>query len=165
MISLINFEPELQSNRHSRLVGFVATIVACCWRGLADVYFEKVWKHSDQVSLWMRNIQLCFYSILPALFLDVIGQDRKAIRELGFFHGYNFATVSVVVLQTLGYIQVALVLKYADNIMKNFATSMSIVVSPVASLLLWGTSISNELLVGASLVIVAIFWFSKAKLK
>lgn len=158
-------EPELQSSIHTRLVGFVAVIIACCLSGLAGVYFEKVLKHSEQVSLWMRNVQLSFYSIFPALFIGVIGQDGRAIRELGFFHGYNFTTVCVIVLQALGGILVALVVKYADNIMKNFATSMSIIVSAVASLLLWGTSVSNGFIVGASLVIIATFWFSKADSK
>jgi len=159
-------EPEASGNAfHTKLIGLGAVFLACTLSGLAGVYFEMVLKKTEQVSLWMRNIQLGIYSLVPALFIGVLGQDGSKILEKGFFHGYNFSTICVIVLQALGGILVALVVKYADNIMKNFATSMSIIVSAVASLILWGSPITVTFVIGASMVIFSTFWFSKADQK
>ena len=49
------------------------------------------------------------------------------------FKGYQLSVVIVVLLSSGGGLLVALVVKYADNILKGFATSVSIVVSSIIS--------------------------------
>merc|ERR1719461_850186 len=44
------------------LVGLGAILTACCSSGFAGVYFEKVLK-STRTTLWMRNMQLAFFSL------------------------------------------------------------------------------------------------------
>lgn len=112
-------------------VGLVAVIIACMLSGLSGVYFEKVLKGS-QTTLWVRNIQLAFYSLFPAVFA-VAAMDGKTIMERGFFDGYNSVVWTTVIFQASGGIIVALCVKFADNILKNFATSISILISFVAS--------------------------------
>ncbi|KAL5970777.1 UDP-N-acetylglucosamine transporter [Taenia solium] len=51
----------------------------------------------------------------------------------GFFRGYNLFVIIVIALQSLGGLCVAVVIKYADNILKVFATSISIIFSCLAS--------------------------------
>lgn len=118
-------------------VGLIAVAIGCMLSGLAGVYFEKVLKDpkssSSTPSLWIRNIQLSFYSLFPALFIGVLFKDGAKIAETGFFYGYNFMTWMAILSQSTGGILVALVVKYADNIAKNFATSFSIIVSFLAS--------------------------------
>ncbi|KAG8924395.1 hypothetical protein FRC01_011569 [Tulasnella sp. 417] len=46
--------------------GFLAVSSACVTSGLAGVYFEMVLKGS-QSDLWVRNVQLSLFSLLPAL--------------------------------------------------------------------------------------------------
>eukprot|EP00808_Paulinella_micropora_P004304 g27003.t1 len=41
-------------------LGLVCILISCCTSGFAGVYFEKMLKSSQQVSIWMRNIQLAF---------------------------------------------------------------------------------------------------------
>ncbi|KAL2349821.1 nucleotide-sugar transporter-domain-containing protein, partial [Cryomyces antarcticus] len=58
-------------------IGLAAVIVACILSGLAGVYFEKVVKDkttasTPNVSVWVRNVQLSFYSLFPALFIGVV---------------------------------------------------------------------------------------------
>jgi len=122
-------------------IGFIAVTVACFLSGLAGVYFEKVLKDarsdSRSASVWVRNVQLSFYSLWPALFIGVMMKDGEHIAKTGFFAGYNWVVWTAIVCQALGGVIVALVVNYADNIAKNFATSISIVVSSLASVFLF----------------------------
>lgn len=113
----------------NKAVGLVAVAIACAISGLAGVYFEKVLKDSKQVTLWVRNVQLSFYSLFPAFFLGVVFKDGSAISKEGFFVGYNWVVWMAITFQAVGGLLVALVVNYADNIAKNFATSISIIIS------------------------------------
>jgi UDP-galactose transporter len=118
-------------------VGLTAVLVACALSGLAGVTFEKILKDSPSAAhttLWVRNCQLSFWSLFPSLFLGVLWKDGSAIRATGFFAGYNWVVWLAILFQAAGGIVVALVINYADNIAKNFATSVSIVGSCVASM-------------------------------
>jgi UDP-sugar transporter A1/2/3 len=111
-------------------VGLMAVLVAAVVSGLTGVYFEKVLKDSPTpVSIWTRNIQLSFYSLFPALIVGVWINDGEEIAKHGFFDGYNWIVWAAIVLQAFGGVLSSLVINYADNIAKNFATSISIVIS------------------------------------
>jgi drug/metabolite transporter (DMT)-like permease len=116
----------------SSSVGFLSVSAACIISGLAGVYFEKVLKEST-TSLWIRNVQLSFYSLFPALFIGVFLKDGEEIAKNGFFDGYNWVVWTSIGFQAFGGVVVALCVNYADNIAKNFATSISIVISFLAS--------------------------------
>ena len=126
-------------------VGLVAVIVACLLSGLAGVTFEKVLKDSNApATLWVRNVQLSFWSIFPALFLGVIFVDGENIAKTGFFAGYNWIVWTAITFQALGGVIVAVVINYADNIAKNFATSISIILSVLASVFFFHFSITTS---------------------
>lgn len=126
----------------NKSIGMIAVIIACAISGLAGVYFEKVLKDSTQVTLWVRNVQLSFYSLFPALFIGVIFKDGAAISRDGFFTGYNWVVWTAITFQACGGLLVALVVNYADNIAKNFATSISIIISFFASVWLFDFAIT-----------------------
>jgi UDP-galactose transporter len=112
----------------------MAVVAASLTSGLTCVYFEKLVKDSmASVSLWTRNVQLSFFSLFPALFIGVIWQDGAAIARDGFFVGYNPIVWATISLQALGGLVVAVCIAYADNVAKNFAASLSIVVSYAAT--------------------------------
>jgi UDP-galactose transporter len=74
-------------------------------------------------------VQLSFYSLFPALIFGVFLKDGEEIAKNGFFDGYNAVVWTAIVLQAGGGVLVAMCINYADNIAKNFATSISIVLS------------------------------------
>lgn len=119
-------------------VGITAVLVAAGVSGLTGVYFEKLLKQSpSQTSVWIRNVQLSFYSLIAALLGGVIWQDGEGVREHGFFEGYNWVVWMAVVLQAAGGLVASLVIRDSDNIVKNFATSISIVISMLVSVVLF----------------------------
>jgi UDP-sugar transporter A1/2/3 len=94
----------------SRFAGLICVLFACILSGLAGVWFEKVLKGS-KASLWVRNIQLCFFSIIPGLVFGVYVLDGEAVAEGGFFQGYNVWTWAAILCQAFGGLVVAVVVK------------------------------------------------------
>ncbi|KAJ3299427.1 hypothetical protein HK104_008933 [Borealophlyctis nickersoniae] len=137
-----------------RLVGLAAVGVACVLSGLAGVWFERVLKES-QSSLFLRNLQLGIFSIIPGFFFGVWVVDGPQVYEHGFFQGYNIWTVAAILCQAVGGLIVAVVVKYADNILKGFATSISIILSCIASVFLFDFRITVPFTVGAGIVLYA----------
>uniref|UniRef100_A0A3B3UD00 Solute carrier family 35 member A3b n=1 Tax=Poecilia latipinna TaxID=48699 RepID=A0A3B3UD00_9TELE len=142
----------------SQVVGVVAVLMACVSSGFAGVYFEKILKETKQ-SVWVRNIQLGLFSFLLG-FLGMMVYDGQSVRQSGMFQGYNAITWTVVVLQAVGGLVVAVVIKYADNILKGFATSVSIIMSTLISyFLLNDFHPTGVFFLGAMLVIAATFLY------
>ncbi|KAH8902131.1 nucleotide-sugar transporter [Coniochaeta sp. PMI_546] len=142
-------------------VGLMAVLVAAVVSGLTGVYFEKVLKDSaTPVSVWTRNIQLSFYSLFPALIFGVIMNDGEEIAKHGFFDGYNWIVWTAIVLQAVGGVLASLVINYADNIAKNFATSISIVISFMFSVWFFDFKVTLPFLLGTTLVIASTYLYS-----
>jgi len=143
----------------SQFVGLVCVLAACMSSGFTGVYFEMLLKGSS-VSLWMRNLQLAFFSILIAAVSIVVNEAAK-IEDGGFFQGYNGVVWTVVILQGCGGLLVGAVVKYADNILKGFATSVSIVLSSVISYYFLGDFNGGVLfLIGSAAVLSSTYLYS-----
>ncbi|KAF2737088.1 nucleotide-sugar transporter [Polyplosphaeria fusca] len=158
----IDEDVRLQNPEMNASVGLAAVLIACGLSGLAGVTFEKILKESttSQATLWVRNTQLSFWSIFPAFFLGVVWKDGEIIARTGFFAGYNYVVWCTILLQAFGGVIVALVINYSDNIAKNFATSLSIIISCLASVVFFDFQISISFLVGTSVVIFATYLYS-----
>jgi len=111
-------------------IGVTAVLVAAVISSLTSVYFEKVLKDpATTVSVWTRNIQLSFYSLFPAVLIGIVYKDGDEIAQHGFFDGYNWIVWALIVLQAFGGILASLCINYADNIARNYATSISLILS------------------------------------
>ncbi|XP_061680196.1 UDP-N-acetylglucosamine transporter-like isoform X2 [Syngnathoides biaculeatus] len=142
----------------SQFAGVTAVLVACCSSGFAGVYFEKILKESKQ-SVWIRNIQLGIFGLFFGFF-GMLSFDGDKVMESGMFQGYNAVTCAVVTLQALGGLVIAAVIKYADNILKGFATSLSIILSAFISyFFLQDFEPTSIFFLGAVLVIAATFLY------
>lgn len=141
----------------NKLLGFSAALLACCLSGFAGIYFEKMLKGSD-ISVWMRNVQLSLCSI-PFGLLTCFIADGTIIHNKGFFFGYDKFILYLIFLQAGGGLIVAVVVKYADNILKGFATSLAIVISCIASIYIFNFVLSFQFSIGALFVIFSIFLY------
>jgi solute carrier family 35 (UDP-sugar transporter), member A1/2/3 len=136
------------------LKGFLAVVAACFTSGLAGVYFEMVLKNS-QADLWVRNLQLSLFSILPALLPVLVSLHTTSSTSI--FANFGPWAWSTVLIQVAGGLLTAMVIKYADNILKGFATSLSIVLSFLASVALFDLHLSIAFVVG-SLTVLGATW-------
>lgn len=141
-------------------IGLLAVMVVAVLSGLTGVYFEKVLKDTENpASVWTRNIQLSFYSLFPAL-LGIIFKDGQEIAKHGFFDGYNWIVWSLIILQAFGGVLASLCINYADNIAKNFATSISIVIGFLFSVWFFRVQVTLTFLIGTVLVLGSIFLYT-----
>ncbi|CAJ0558576.1 unnamed protein product, partial [Mesorhabditis spiculigera] len=143
----------------SPFIGFSAVIVACCLSGFAGIYFEKILKGSAPVSLWMRNVQMSVFAI-PASMIAVLVQDGEFVQSHGLLYGFDNIVWLTCFWYGIGGLSVAACIKYADNIAKNFATSVAILLSTIGSVWLFGFVPSMVFMLGAALVILSIFLYS-----
>lgn len=99
----------------SLFVGLVAVSIACMSSALAGVYFEKVLKKPEkevatQASLWMRNMQLAFFSVIIALGQSVYEGKKDDVGK-PYLHGFTIWVWVLVALQAGGGLLVAAVIK------------------------------------------------------
>lgn len=161
--TLVNGQPPKSDSSHrveNPALGFLAILIACCLSGFAGVYFERILKSSNHVSLWIRNIQLSVLSIPFGLF-QVFVAERDYLSTHGMFHGFTALTWLCIALQVQGGLLVALVVKYANNILKGFATSLAILISTLASMVLFNFTLTPTFILGASLVIGSVLMYNK----
>lgn len=142
----------------SAIFGLFCVIMACVLSGLAGVYFEKILKNS-KVSIWVRNIQLGLFGTFFAL-VTVYLSDYEGIQTKGFFFGYTPLVWINILIQSGGGLLVAIVIKYADNILKGFATSIAIIISCLASVYLFDTVIDTVFGIGTFLVVLSVVLYS-----
>ena len=152
-------QSDISSQSWSRLIGLAAVLLSCFSSGFSGVYFEKLVKFSQQ-SLWIRNLQLCLFASAFSL-LAILFQDGHAVMVGGFFQGYNAVTWSIVLVQAFGGLLVSFVMKYADNILKGFATSVSIIISTAFSYFVLADFVPSHLFaIGSFTVIIATILYS-----
>ena len=75
-------------------------------------------------------------------------------------HGFDWVVWAVVFIQAIGGLIVAVVMKYADNILKGFATSFSIIVGTIAAIYFFDNWPQLLFIGGAILVIGAVVMYS-----
>lgn len=147
----------------SPLKGFGAVTAACFTSGLAGVYFEMVLKNS-KADLWVRNVQLSLFSLIPAaipVFMESPYPHSPGdvmTSLLRHFGGWAWGTVAI---QVLGGLITAVVIKYSDNILKGFATSLSIVLSFLASVALFGFRLTPSFVIGSTTVLAATWMYNQ----
>merc|ERR1719362_2012691 len=140
-------------------VGLIAVLSACITSGLAGVYLEKILKQTD-ASIWLRNIQLAFFGAVVGFGAAMV-QDGSKIMTDGFLQGYSGLVWTVIMLQAVGGLVVAAVLKYADNILKCFGNAVSIIISCLLSGALLHEFEPDKLFVlGTMLVLLATTMYS-----
>lgn len=144
----------------NQMVGLAAVLSACLTSGFAGVYFEKILKRGRKVSIYIRNVQLGFFGTVIGL-ITVAVNDFDQVQEGGFFQGYGVPVMIPILTQAVGGLLVAVVMKYADNILKGFATSLSIVLAAMLSSMFFDVPVSNLFAVGAALVIFAVYIYGK----
>jgi solute carrier family 35 (UDP-sugar transporter), member A1/2/3 len=138
-------------------VGIAAVLFSAFCSAFAGVYFEKILKGTNP-SVWMRNAQLAFFSLI----VGIITYHLSEPPGVQFFQGYNGIVASLILIQAAGGLIIAVVVKYADNILKGFATAMSIVLCGALSSIMMGFEPSALFVMGSMMAIGATMLYAAA---
>jgi len=143
----------------SPVLGVAAALSAAALSGFAGVFLELMFT-SGAVSLWLRNVQLGMFAI-PLQLLAILQHDRVAMREHGVFYGFHPSTWMLVFVQAAGGMLAAVVIKYAGNILKTFATVLAILCTCLVSIPLFAFQPTLLFWVGVAVVITAVWMYSR----
>ena len=122
---------QLAVSSRGRIIGVLMCAGAAILSGFAGIFLEKMYR--TQTSLWATNVYLAIVS-LPLQMIAVVQYDRNNIAQNGVFHGFHSDTVLFIVVQSFGGLLVAVAIKYAGNILKNFAAALSIIATSFLSI-------------------------------
>lgn len=124
-------------------LGLIATLGVCICSGLAGLSFEKVLRDSAfSTSLWIRNIQLAVYSVVPALFIGVIFLDGEQVAKRGFFYGYDWTVWTLIAIQAIGGIATSFCISYSEFGVLQAAGAISVVITSLASPFLFDSPVT-----------------------
>ena len=151
--------------------GTVATLIIAASSGLASVYTEKVIKaqrsrivvESDQYGLAYTQVQQALVS-LTVIGVYVVFMDYVEIMKHGLFHNFTSSAFMSVIDSTVGGLLVAAVLKYADSILKGYATALSVILTGFVSMFMFGTSLSAIYFMGIINVVMAVMLYNGSNL-
>lgn len=151
----------------SNTKGILATIGISLCSGFASVYTEKVIKSQrenspvvkGQYSLAYTQVQLASMSLLT-IGIYAFFMDFEKIFVYGLFYKFNFGAVLTIFNSAIGGLIVAGVLKYADSVLKGYATAISVVLTGVMSMILFGTQLPMVYFMGIVNVVIAVLLYN-----
>lgn len=115
------------SSASALVLGLTATVVACVCSSVASVYLEKILTESKP-SVWVRNAQLCIFTIPIAWVGTFMVEDKYKAEDGTPLHGFTAVVWAAIFTNAAGGMLVATVMKYAGNILRNFAQACAIIV-------------------------------------
>jgi UDP-sugar transporter A1/2/3 len=140
-------------------LGVVALLIAACSSGTAGVLMEKIIKSSQDHSIWSRNLQLSLISVPFALLSSAVELTCR-VERISIFSGFDSVVWLVVFLQASGGIIISYVMKFADNILKCLAVSLSICCCAVYSVVSGQLNFTASLAGGVLMVNIAVYQYS-----
>ncbi|KAL7701581.1 CMP-sialic acid transporter [Lotmaria passim] len=163
-----------EAHKSWSIEGTLAALMGAFLSAFSGVFTEFVFKKRGNLfTLSARNIHLAFFSLVYFWFVfarDVWNMQDNASMSMRvseflatFFDGFTGLVWFLVVLQAMGGILVALVVRYCDNIVKSFSTAFAIVLSGTASVFLFNLPLEPLFLLGSLLVMSSITVYSLKK--
>jgi len=166
----------------NKLTGVCATLGIAASSGFAAVYTEKVIKavgrgdsgsssSSSVPSQRGSNSGLAYTQIqLAATSLIIEGAwaaftDFDDIRQRGLWYGIDYKAMLSIFNSAIGGLTVAAVLKFADAVLKGYATAISVMLTGIFSYLIFGTSLSVEYLLGMVNVVASVILYNAKNLE
>lgn len=142
--------------------GWVMAIVMALLSGFAGVYTEAIMKKRPSRNIHVQNFWLYVFGMIFNV-LAICIQDYDAVMNKGFFYGYTLITVLMILNHALSGIAVSFVMKYADNIVKVYSTSVAMLLTAFVSYFLFNFHLSLAFFLGSTVVSVSIYLHSIGK--
>mmetsp|Transcript_13372 Transcript_13372/g.22139 ORF Transcript_13372/g.22139 Transcript_13372/m.22139 type:complete len:370 (+) Transcript_13372:80-1189(+) len=166
MLININGMKEGSEDDSNNSKGIFATLGIALSSGFASVYTEKVIKAQRTNTVARQNYSLAYMQVQLALVsLVILGiyalvMDYGKIVENGLLHNFTTGAFVSILNSAIGGLIVASVLKYADSVLKSYATAISVVLTGVLSMMLFGTDLDAIYGLGIVNVVCAVLLYN-----
>ncbi|KAF0719000.1 Aste57867_1343 [Aphanomyces stellatus] len=174
--SVGNASSSSTDKQQSSAVGVLMVVGLAVNSGVAAAYFESVLKthkppaidhvKKDHVAIdpmWRTNLQLASVSVVVAA-VGVVHTALSSSSTFVFFEGYNGYTWGVIGLQACGGLIVSAVVRYSDNVVKNFGTAFSLVLGCLLSNYLFDDRLTPLFFLGVLLVVLSVYVYGDTRL-
>ncbi|KAH7658209.1 solute carrier family 35 (UDP-sugar transporter) member A1/2/3 protein [Dioscorea alata] len=146
----------------SPIQGYILGLVSACLSALAGVYTEYLMKKNND-SLYWQNVQLytfgAIFNMLRLLWDDFrIGFDKGPWWQ-HLFNGYTLTTWLVVLNLGSSGLLVSWLMKYADNIIKVYATSTAMLLTMILSIYLFSFQPTIQLFLGIIICMMSVHMY------
>eukprot|EP00898_Chlorokybus_atmophyticus_P003500 jgi/Chlat1/4150/Chrsp27S00313 len=139
--------------------GYVLGLASAWLSALAGVYTEYLMKRNDDTLYW-QNMQLYGFGVvfnaLRLCYDDIQAGFSNGFWLTSMFNGYDVYTWLVVLNLSFTGLVVSWVMKYADNIVKVFATSMAMLLTMLLSVAFFGVEPTLQLSLGIIIGIMSL---------
>mmetsp|Transcript_32474 Transcript_32474/g.82985 ORF Transcript_32474/g.82985 Transcript_32474/m.82985 type:complete len:336 (+) Transcript_32474:235-1242(+) len=132
--------------------GYSAQILTCWLSAAASVYCEVYLKNSNQSIHW-QNAQLYIWGLIFSVFALMTRGDERGIAVL--WEGHDGLSMLLVCSLAFCGLATAFVLKYLDNIAKNFAVVAAMFVAALASVAWFNEKFTIHLGIGLTIASIA----------
>uniref|UniRef100_A0AC35THK1 UDP-galactose transporter n=1 Tax=Rhabditophanes sp. KR3021 TaxID=114890 RepID=A0AC35THK1_9BILA len=139
-------------------IGFGTVFLMCFTSAFAGAYMEKCLKGSS-TDIWTQNIRLSLYGIVIG-FICIMAKDLDNIQRYGPFRGFDLLVWIMTASNSVGGLLISIVIKCADNILKSYAQSLSIIGAAFGSWLLFNFQPNLVFMLGTGNVILSIILYS-----
>jgi UDP-sugar transporter A1/2/3 len=135
--------------------------------GFASVYTEKVIKAQRNNNVARQNYSLAYMQVQLALVSLVIIGLYACIKDYdqivnggGLFQNFNIGAFFSIFNSAIGGLIVAAVLKFADAVLKGYATAISVILTGVLSMVMFGTRLPINYFMGIINVVCAVLLYN-----
>ncbi|KAG1712279.1 hypothetical protein DVH05_000029 [Phytophthora capsici] len=137
--------------------GLSLALVGVTLSSCASVFAEwTLKKQSDCPFLW-QSVQMYTFGVLFNAF--GLFMDGNLVVE-GVFHDYSGWTVAILVVNSMGGIFMACILKYLDNIACVYSHSMAMMFTTLLSMIFFAFSPSLEFACGLGVLVISIYLYN-----
>jgi len=147
----------------SLAIGAAAVLASSFTSGLANIIFEKLVKRNNSKigdgALIAKQLQLGFWTSLFTAVEILRRSGFSGLNPTTLTDGWTAGVWGIVFLKSVGGLLVAGTIKYADNIVKTFATASAIIVTTLATSRAVGPRPAS-FFAGCSLVVASIFLYA-----
>ncbi len=137
--------------------GILLVVFGCFLSSFAGVYTEWRVKKDEKDSLNIQNVHMTFYSIIIGFVIFFIFDLERAKAE-GFFVGYSWDVVLIIVLTAFSGLMISYIMKHMDNIARLFChiTALPVIILLTIVILNSSHEISFPFIFGTIIVILGI---------
>lgn len=146
----------------SPIQGYMFGILSACLSALAGVYTEYLMKKNND-SLYWQNVQLYTFGAIFNLGRIVLDDFRSGFEKgpwwQRLFNGYSITTWLVVLNLGSTGLLVSWLMKFADNIVKVYSTSMAMLLTMVLSVYLFNFKPTLQLFLGIIICMMSLHMY------